>query len=69
MIREKENELLKPCPFCGATALLESFKERKGYGATVHCNSCLAAITTITYDTEKEAVDDAMWAWNRRQEE
>lgn len=57
---------LKPCPFCGATASLEAFEERKGYAATVHCDSCLAEITTITYDTEKEAEDRALWAWNRR---
>lgn len=57
---------LKPCPFCGSTASLETFKERKGYAATVHCDSCLAEITTITYDTEKEAETRAHWAWNRR---
>ena len=57
---------LKPCPFCGSTVSLESFEERKGYAATVHCDSCPAEITTITYDTEKEARTRAHWAWNRR---
>lgn len=57
---------LKPCPFCDYPAVFESFKERKGYAATVHCCGCPVEITTITYDTEKEAEVRALWAWNRR---
>lgn len=63
---EKDVMELKHCPFCGSTASVESFKERKGYAATAHCDSCAAEITTITYDTEKEAKVRAHWAWNRR---
>ena len=58
---------LKPCPFCGnCDALLESFAVRKGYEAVVQCNGCLATMATITYDTEKEAIEDVEKAWNRR---
>ena len=60
---------LKPCPFCGYPAVFEPFKERKGYAATVRCCNCLAEITTITYDTEKEAEIQAVFAWNRRANE
>lgn len=57
---------LKPCPFCGDPAVFEAFKERKGYAATIRCCGCPAEITTITYDTKKEAEVRAVWAWNRR---
>ena len=57
---------LKPCPFCGDPAVFEPFKERKGYAATVRCCGCPSEITTITYETEKEAEVRASLAWNRR---
>ncbi len=59
------NELI-PCPFCGFTASIETFKVRKGYEANVHCDYCLASMSTITYDTEEEAYLAAIKAWNRR---
>ena len=53
----KETEL-KPCPFCGGEAVLEAFNTRKGYEATIQCNGrCILYMSTITYDTEEEAVD------------
>lgn len=57
---------LKPCPFCGYQAVLESFKARKGYEAAVCCNGCLASIHTITYDTEEEAISNVAISWNKR---
>ena len=59
---------LKPCPFCGYSAVFEPFKERKGYAATVRCCNCPAEITTITYDTEEEAEMEVVFMWNRRTE-
>jgi len=67
---ESDTELkLKPCPFCGWPAVFEPFEERKGYAATVRCSGCAAEITTITYDTEKEAETHALRQWNRRVKE
>jgi Lar family restriction alleviation protein len=57
---------LLPCPFCGYDVVLEGMKVRKGYEVVVHCNGCLASIHTITYDTEEEAEQNAIQAWNRR---
>ena len=62
----KETEL-KPCPFCGGEAVLESYKSRKGYEANIQCNGgCLSLMRTITYDTEGEAIEAVVNAWNRR---
>ena len=61
-----DKETLKPCPFCGNEAFIESYLARKGYEATIHCTECLAMINTITYDTESEAVEKVTKAWNRR---
>lgn len=60
-----KNEKLKPCPHCGGEGMLESFRVRKGYEATIHCNNCLAIMPTITYDTEKESIEACIEAWNR----
>ena len=44
---------LLPCPFCGGEAVLEPYKARKGYEATIQCNGgCILYMNTITYDTE-----------------
>ena len=62
----KETEL-KPCPFCGGEAVLESYKARKGYEANIQCNGgCILYMSTITYDSEEEAVEAVVNAWNRR---
>ena len=61
------NTELKPCPFCGGEAVLEPYKARKGYEANIQCNGgCLALMRTITYDTEEEAIENVVKAWNRR---
>ena len=57
---------LKPCPFCGSEALLDEFTVRKGFEACIVCTGCLADMPTITYDTEEEARNAAIEAWNRR---
>lgn len=58
---------LKPCPFCGGEAVLEPYKARKGYEANIQCNGkCLLTMHTITYDTEEEAIENVIEAWNRR---
>ena len=64
---EKKMAELLPCPFCGGEAVLEPYKARKGYEATIQCNGgCLLYMTTITYDTEEEAVETVVKRWNTR---
>lgn len=57
---------LKPCPFCGGEALLEESRARKGFEACVSCTGCLVMMPTITFDTQEDANEKAMRAWNRR---
>lgn len=57
---------LKRCPFCGGEALLEPYRARKGYEASIQCNQCLCSMSTITYDEEETAIEDVVKAWNRR---
>ena len=58
---------LKPCPFCGGKAVLEPYKARKGYEATIQCNGgCIVYMTTITYDTAEEAIETVIKRWNTR---
>lgn len=63
---ENKDAELKPCPFCGNEAILESFDTRKGYEATICCNSCFAAMHSITYDLKQEAIKRVTNAWNQR---
>jgi len=58
--------LIKECPCCGYTAAVEVNKERKGYVADVHCNSCLLSMRSIPFDTERAAIFAAVAAWNTR---
>lgn len=58
---------LLPCPFCGGKAVLEPYKARKGYEATIQCNGvCILYMRTITYDTEEEAIETVVKRWNTR---
>lgn len=60
---------LKPCPFCGCRILLlEAYEVRKGWEAAIPCNNCPVVMTTITYDTEEQAIEAVTKAWNRRAE-
>jgi hypothetical protein len=66
-IENLNNHKIKPCPFCGGSAVIEPMQVRKGFEAVVHCNrSCLASIHTITYDTEEQAIKAVTEAWNKR---
>lgn len=65
---KRMSEQLKVCPYCGYIAALETMTVRKGWEADIHCGDCLASIHTITYDTEQEAIDAVVSAWNRRTE-
>ena len=61
---------LKKCPFCGGEAVLEPYKARKGYEASIQCNGgCLLCMTTITYDTQEEAIEKVVNRWNMRMNE
>ena len=63
-----EHNELKPCPFCGGKAVLEINKARKGYEATIQCNGkCILYMTTITFETEEEAIEAVTTAWDRRE--
>lgn len=57
---------LKPCPFCGGNALLESMAVKKGFEALIQCNCKCVFMQTITYDTEAEAIEAVINDWNRR---
>lgn len=56
---------LKPCPFCGGSAILFKVKRNKGY---VCCVECQTRTTTIHNDTDKELnwKQVAKNIWNRR---
>lgn len=63
----EDNFKLGSCPFCGGEAVLEPYKARKGYEATIQCNGgCLLYMNTITYDTQEEAVEAVVKCWNTR---
>jgi len=63
---EEMAENILTCPFCGGEPLMETFSVRKGYEANIHCDKCSASISTITYDTEGEAILNCLKNWNRR---
>lgn len=58
--------VLKPCPFCGNDAILNEYRARKGYEASIQCSQCSASIVSITYDTQQEATEAVVIEWNRR---
>lgn len=59
---------LKPCPFCGGEAEFEWWLGRKGFEASVSCE-CGALVTEgIYYDSQAEAEERTVKAWNQRHE-
>ena len=51
---------LKPCPFCGGEAKVESDTWRDV--GVMHCVECECGVSTGVYETVEEAVEH----WNRR---
>ena len=51
---------LKPCPFCGATAVEVNTYHGGGYAAWVTCRSCRVS------GAVRDTVSDATKAWNHR---
>lgn len=71
------NEGLKHCPFCGTIPYLEKrplWQSGHGYYGyyefDIHCEKCGCRIamshTDTIYNTEEEAKENAIKAWNRR---
>ena len=50
---------LKPCPFCGTEAILDTEDFRYGTTYNVYCETCGAEITRLDED-------EVIEAWNRR---
>ena len=60
------NMKIMNCPCCSSSAHLETMKVRKGWEANICCNDCGLNIHTITFDTEEEAINNAVEKWNKR---
>lgn len=58
------NEKLKPCPFCGGVAALNSEKNR--VASFVKCTSCGAESGLVRVSAEYCSDEKAVEAWNRR---
>ena len=63
-------EELKPCPFCGGKAEIETGVSKMGAYARCYCKKC-GARTRESKDVSHNGsfVFDAIRAWNRREEE
>ena len=68
---------LKPCPFCGGIAAIKHQDVYMSKAIFVHCTKCKARVMEYfegvhgfgdakRYQTEEEATDKAIKAWNRR---
>lgn len=54
---------LKPCPFCGSEDVSVDTMLATGY---VRCKTCQAFGPTVCSKTNKEAVEEAIKLWNKR---
>lgn len=61
---------LKPCPFCGAKAVLGVTNMGHGvYGALVRCTDCGCRSNAYSPRVDWCANDMAIRSWNRREED
>ena len=61
-VTASEDELLKPCPFCGSKNI---HIDKLPYGISVTCYDCLAYFTQAEVTCESDLIN----AWNRREGE
>lgn len=59
------DKIEKSCPLCGHEVIIETYKVRKGYEAAIHCDNCLLNLSSITFDTEREAASCVLEKWNK----
>lgn len=66
-------EKLKPCPFCGGDATIQTYREHDGHETwqmwLVYCTTCYAEIKfhkEYFMGSEPTTEDEAIAAWNRR---
>lgn len=59
---KNDTQLLKPCPFCGMTAM--SYREHSKLGVAIECGSLECSAMTRYFPTKELAIE----AWNRRAE-
>lgn len=62
-------EKLKPCPFCGGTAVFEDWEFARVSGTTVGCDSCGAYIIMSDLEDGDKGDswhDKAVEKWNHR---
>ena len=60
---------LKPCPFCGEEAKIESRNSNYGLYAFVECKGCHAKGSEVFVSINVCAADEATKRWNERAEE
>jgi len=61
----KQNDILKPCPFCGGEAQIERWGGHMSmYYYLITCNTCHVCLVTEPSVNAVEA--EAIEAWNRR---
>lgn len=72
-IKPQTDNMLKPCPFCGAGVYLERKKinsYRGDYEFDIRCFNCGCHLeyvnNTTIYGSEEEARQNVIKAWNRR---
>lgn len=61
------NNVLKPCPFCGGEACVQTTTKSHIPAAFVYCKKC-NSVSALFLDTKRDGtfLFDAIDAWNRR---